>query len=70
MKALGGCGWHWWPGRELVNCFSRGGEIKSLSSTQFGSPLMYCGVSIHATWTVSSEGLHEEQEQALLKGCH
>lgn len=39
-----------------MDCFSGGGEIKSFSSRQFGNPLMYCGGSIHATWTASSEG--------------
>lgn len=51
-----------------MDFLSRGGEIKSLSSRQFGNPLMYCGVSIHATWTMSFEGLHEEQEQTWLRG--
>lgn len=34
----------------------QGCRDKNLSRRQFHSPLMYCGVLIHATWTVSSEG--------------
>lgn len=52
-------GWVWLalvPRERIGGLLLRGGEIKGLSSRQFGNPLMYCGVSIHATWTASSEG--------------
>lgn len=53
-------GWVWLalvPRERIGGLLFRGWDDKRpFSSRQFGNPLMYCGVSIHATWTASSEG--------------